>query len=280
MPDQKFTFTSIPEGYSARLQRGAVLHRLVGRCGSGQEIVTGTEHVVTMWRARLHALRQLGWQPKWTAADWQFMRNCRPAFAVVHPATRRCNLSYICPFCYARRLYTVWSRLAEVCGWPVHTDDAATSSVEASARPALHLLVRTFTKEIDLSVAAADKAAVELLADRMRKVLSMRLSCISTLRPRGAFTFTDFVPTTDGFRMEYRELHLVDATYVLASEVAGVVARVEDPTRAELARAVAAHCAYPTELLFGPVDRLKVALDARAGLRLFTTYGILRQHRR
>ena len=281
MPDQNFTSILIPEGYSARLQRGAVLHRLVGRCRSGQEIVAGTERVLGMWRARLHVLRSAGWQPKWTPSDWQFIRNCCPTFILVRPVTRRCNLSYVCPFCYARRLHTVWSRLSTVFGWPqqscVDSEDETGGELLRSPR---HLLVRTFTKDIELTNDSVDQSVTELLTTRIRKTLDIRSACVGVLKTRGAFTFTEFVPTQVGWRMEYRELHVVDATYVLPSAVSEITARLEEPTRAELARAIADFCAYPTELMFGPAEHLKVALDARVGLRLFNTYGILRQQRR
>lgn len=300
MPDQKFTFISIPEGYSARLQRGAVLHRLVGRCRSGQEIVNGTEHVIAMWRARLNALRQLGWQPKWSAGDWQFARNCLPAFMLVRPGTRRCDLEYICPFCYARRLHKVWSVLDTIFSvsptpvgdttLPLTADIALLSQQLADAaspvvnsielpRAAHHLLVRTFTKDVNLSVDPADESAPAVLVERIRKVTDLRRACVLALKTRGACVFTEFVPTQHGWRMEYRELHVVDATYVLPAAASEVTARVEEPTRAELARAIADFCPYPVELMFGPAERLKVALMARVGMRLFQTYGILRQQR-
>ena len=292
MADQKFTFSLIPEGCSARMQRRAVLYRLTGGSSTGPEIVAGTQHVLDMWRARLCLLRQLGWQPDWSGRDWQFVRNCYPSFVVSRPVTRQCDMSFLCPFCYSRRLYDVWVRLCGAFGYPSPTEaeplvpaadvdlDESPEAAFTRATDGLDLLVRVFTRDVPSKCAATDAAAITELAEFIKKTAASRSVCVNAMRARGTFVLTDFAPIENGYRMYYRELHVVDTTYVLPAMVTTTDARVETPTRTELARTIGNFCAYPAELLFGPADRLKVLLAARAGMRLFNGYGVLRKPRR
>lgn len=115
MTDTPFEPTFVNGTYGDRVQRAAVLHRLVGKRKGKTAIIDGTRSVQRQWRALLTRLMQYDWCPRGFARNddrrlysLQFARNCLPTFLHCLPRLLPCNLRAICPFCYARQVREIW----------------------------------------------------------------------------------------------------------------------------------------------------------------------------
>lgn len=319
MADQIFNFSWVPNGYGARLQRQAVLYPLTGRAKSVEEISQKAQRLVTIWRARLHALKQVGWSPGVKVKDTQYARNCPPTFVYTTPHTRQCKIRHLCPFCYARWVRDTWERLDETFPNPrsqAEVEKLSPTSGEAAADDMdeaqtahggvhdgrrlrsidlggehgadeevrdfpFHLLTREIKKEAGFTRDREGETYNSYAAHLLGKLAHARAQTITLMDTLGSFAFTQMVPIETGWKILHKELHIVSADYVLPDGIGGTIKRVERPTRRRIFQTTAKVCQYPTELMFGDAEMTKVALEARQGLRLAASYGVCRRsHRR
>lgn len=318
MADEVFAFSWVPNGYGARLQRNAVLYELTGNCGSAEEIIAGTQRLVGMWRARLHGLSETGWRPGYRGKDMQYLRNCPPTFVRAAPHTRQCKLRHFCPFCYARWVRKVWERIdttfpnprseaecAMVAPQLVEQPDDGVMAVEfvgdddVQDRPLrainldgepcsddvgvdfpYHMLTRKIEKSHPFSRDRDGESQHDYAVHLLSKLAEARAFTIRKMGTLGSFAFTTLVPCDSSWTMLHREMHIVPASYELPENIKGVVKRITNPSRKRIFQAVAKACKYPRELLFGDADLVKIALEARRGLRLSASYGVFRHNNR
>lgn len=89
----------------AKCMRDAVLYPLTGPAGGEDEIL---ERVRQLAERRIQAflcLYHRGWRPGDVLDRRQsYVLNCPPAFCWSTPRYRVCSLTYVCPFCWARRV--------------------------------------------------------------------------------------------------------------------------------------------------------------------------------
>jgi hypothetical protein len=317
MTDQAYTYSWIPHGYGARLQRQAVLYPLVGRAGKPEQIVTRTIQLVNIWRARLYSLSKIGWYPGANSKDTQYTRNCPPGFVYTTPHTRQCKFRSFCPFCYARWVYEIWRRLDETfpnprdvpavsqlshdseeelddilpelaslphkgrADRPLRSIDLGGPQCEDPDRPfPFHLLTRSVEKVSPFTRERESETLQAYAAHLLSQVAHARAQSISKMDTPGSFAFTMLVPAEHHWRILHRELHIVPAAYVLVPDVTGEVERIERPSRTRIFQTTAKICEYPRELMYGDVEMTKVALEARQKVRLSGTYGVFRRNRR
>lgn len=113
MSDAKFQPQFVPQRYSDRVQRAAVLYPMFGALNKPEEVIDSTIKLQRVWRKFLQIAQDYDWSPGGAgdAAAMQYARNCLPAFVRGKPVTKCCRLDYICPFCYARKVRDVWESL-------------------------------------------------------------------------------------------------------------------------------------------------------------------------
>ena len=63
--DFQFEYRWVPNNYSARVQRSAVLYPLLGMARSVEQITSATSNLVKCWRARVTQLSYSGWDANW-----------------------------------------------------------------------------------------------------------------------------------------------------------------------------------------------------------------------
>jgi hypothetical protein len=104
MPDHPFHFTDTAQGYPARVERQAVIGYVSSR---GEDVrytcCRRSEGVVGTWRTRVDRLKVAGCHSV-AGPKAQWARNCPPT-GVVRDEKRKlrfCNLSRVCPWCFAR----------------------------------------------------------------------------------------------------------------------------------------------------------------------------------
>lgn len=309
MSDQEFVAEWVPHTFAARIQRAAVLYRLESMAHSPAEIVEKTLSLVTKWRARLSRLQDGGWLPRNDAGGSVFARNCPPSFAFMRPHLRPCRMSHFCPFCYARWVAEVWARVdaafpnprdeappdhsriadgGEIPGEIVvsHGRRAALSTEELAGLQGrefpFHLVERRYVRQL----ACGDAPAEDFIRQAMQHVIRQRRPQIEKYGPIGAFQFVTFEPDQwDSWRVHYRTLAMIRADQPTPGW-RGRVARIEQPTRKEIFKAVARVCTYPGGLLYGNPDQTIAFLRGRrmergpshraVGLRLSAMFGAFR----
>lgn len=320
MSDREFVARWVPNTYSARLQRRAVLYPLVGRAKNAAAVVTRTKQVVRMWRARLHALHQIGWTPGSRDTDMQYARNCHPTFMFAEPQTRQCRIRHLCPFCYARWVNKMWETLDNVFPNPRDVPDTVrlqsdnddelnedipetlvASSGEHAGRnlrsihldgeqqavedPQREFPYHLITRRLDLDRPFVrpnyvDESPTSYAAHLLSSTAAARTYVVGKMDPLGCFAFTTMVPADAGWRVSHREIHMVPSTYVLPDDIGGDVYRLERPSRRRIFHAVANTFVYPSGLITGDVELTKAVLEARRGLRLSAVYGVFRTPKR
>jgi len=318
MADQTFNFSWIPNGYGARLQRQAVLYPLLGGVKSPEDISKKTQQLLGMWRARLHALKEVGWYAGANNKDTQYARNCPPTFVYTTPHTRQCRIRHLCPFCYARWVLGVWQRLDETFPNPrdeVEVQRIATSSSamvdegmqEVHIAPGgdetgrrlrsidlggthgsephvgefpFHLLTRSVEKMTGFTRGREGETPTAFAGHLLSQLAHARAQTITKMNTLGAFAFTTLVPVETGWKIIHRELHIIRADYVAPEKMSGKFLRIDRPSRRKIFNTVARVCSYPCEMMYGDADMTKAALNARQGLRLSASYGVCRQNHR
>lgn len=74
-----------------------------------KQLVTRLQTIQKGWRARQHALKEVGYKQLQTVRS-AFVYNCPPSTCGYAPKTQACNLR-ICPFCHARRVSAAYERI-------------------------------------------------------------------------------------------------------------------------------------------------------------------------
>lgn len=317
MTDRDYQFEWVPDTYAARVQRRAVLYPLCGLVTTPPEIIAATQNLVRCWRARLHSLREVGWEPRVAQCQMQYVRNCPPTFAMARPHGRQCRLTYLCPFCYARWVREIWELVDNTFPNPRYEISPPQRSAEEITEldddvPALymspgeetgrmnrvidltsgsggdtavarefpyHLLLRTRTEEFAFTRGREGETHCDYAAHLLSRLGHARGVTIKQMKTLGAITLTTMEPTNGHWLVSHRELHIVPNDYV-CPDVAGELLRVARPTRRELFTAVASAFRYPRQMLYGDAEMVRVVLEARVGKRLANRYGVFRIPRR
>jgi hypothetical protein len=314
--DAKFKVEFVPRRYRDEVARLAVLYPLVKFDMRNQRqdsrVVNATAKVIAMWRARTLNLRDHSWAAAQHLPDVKgpkpvdYMRNCRPNFVAMRPATRPCKVWHACPFCWGRMVQGVWDTVdaafpdTALIEAPIITTPQAGTVVLAAGerRPRTIVMNSDKTKltadgkrRITTSVASRD-FPYHLVTVCRRSVFSAQDSlpnlvdefCKTRSRIRsidftGAAVVTTVEYRTKQWHLSHRYLLMVKPGTeipVSFSEVPGY-RYINTPTRREVMRAVARTCKYSRSMLMGDPKQTVRILHAISGRRLRALYGCFRK---
>lgn len=128
--------------------------------------------------------------------------------------------------------------------------------------------------------------------DLLMRAIEKRARRQRLLGSLGAFVNTIMVPTTKGWKIQHRELHMIEAGNEIPKPAVGHRMIHLQPTRRHVFHAVAHICRYPKELLYGDKDLVAILLQCRRGkrdsdprqaisaIRMSATYGAFRSRKR
>lgn len=293
--DRTFQFAWVPNRYADRLQRATVLYPLTKTCRSARQIVQHTDRLVRWWRARLAALQQFGWTPRYSEEGLFYARNCLPAFAYAMPRTVPCGNPSICPFCYARWARAAWETIdasfpnpradtdrqldagddqpVEGEATPEQFEDRTLRAVQIDPPPdreyARHLVTYFSNFRVPrLSPGMSDDRRELYVRTLMEEATAARYRRIRRRGAIGAFSNLTVEPTRRGWLFRVRELYMVDRDFVLPEPTIGRFHRCAQPTRGAVLQATIRVCRYPPRLLLGDPEWTAVFLRARQGTGL------------
>lgn len=244
----------------------AVLNRLNDDRDADIHVRVGA--LITMWRRRVGNLQTAGWRPRnihapENPADWTFLRNCRPSFCEVYPASRVCTLESICPFCYARRVarwYTAWNRK-----WQPY-------------RRTHDLISRKFWFTRPMVGDDYRCSEVEWLQDNIDAWIKRRSQFFRGLDAIGATSLFNIEPWKGEWKFSCRQLiavkRNVEPAFPNDEGVEYRVQRFSTPTAHDFFTAFVRTCEYPYGMMWGKPDRVMVILHARQRRRFTATSGI------
>jgi len=280
--DREWTFGVVPRRLVDEVQLQAVLYPLTGRLGARnmpladeeQIIRESTALLVDLWRSRLSSLTELGWVPDpGSPNSATYCRNCLPTFATATPRTRTCCRRYICPFCWARWVRSVWLNIEKAFPKPAKNGDSAIFP--------FHLVEHYHTLTVPpLPDDAVNWNPVTWIGAYVKELVSYRGEAIRRIQAPGAFSLTTVEPVRRGWRIRHRRLYKVAADYEIEEDtLRGYVTRHERPSKTVIAKTVGRVCRYPRCLLRGDPERVFEWLTARQHFptRLAAAFGAFRK---
>lgn len=283
----------VPDSYSARVRRFAVLDRIWPPSKNDVEIMDRNEKTVWLWRGCLRRLAANGWRPRNSNRSLFWAKNCTPTFAFCRPQSRPCGLEQLCPFCYGRHVAELWANIdrgvmaeAGTGQWKLverefhshFTFEGQKLTVEEALMrlPGRHVNLEEEVYPPELRAYAANALRLTLARSAERRAVRIR-----HIDPRGALCTLTVEPWYDSWHFVSRLLLLVPQDFPLPddrtrNEIWKAHSRI---TRKGIVHAVARTCAYPEYLLRGPAAMTAVQLQARNHIRLTATFGVFRNRR-
>jgi len=311
--DFQFEYRWVPNNYSARVQRSAVLYPLLGMARSVEQITSATSNLVKCWRARVTQLSYSGWDANWGPKGLAYARNCVPTFVKALPSSRPCRMNRLCPFCYARWVGDIWNRIdqafpnvrrdgggnitinRQAMSQPVEGDIPETTTPETHhrGRPLraiqlhegadqpigfpFHLIEQR--KNVTYPYDECGPGSPELLRKIVMDGNQFRAYWVKMHKMEGAFCSNFVAPGKKGWELQFRGLYKVRPDFEFVAATGGKVERHEQPTRRIIASAVSRTCRYPRAFMFGDVAQMAMLLTSQQGrrVRLTATYGDFRK---
>ncbi len=117
IPAVKFTYRRPYRAAAIMTAREAVLSPTTRPVSSDRELYDAMNLLAVRWRHAAEQLFEHGWRPHNSPLEevarerLRFLLNCRPPFAEVAQQTMFCKQTLICPYCYARRIATLYTNL-------------------------------------------------------------------------------------------------------------------------------------------------------------------------
>lgn len=292
MSDTDFTYQYVPDGYSHRAQRIAVLYPLVAPCRSPHGIEMATNKLLGIWRMRLTTLAECGWERlcRTASIQQQAVRNCRPSFAKARPVSWCCRL-LPCPFCYARRVGDLWNAFERIFHeetggspkWyrPSDASELLDDAADVPARCRLKLLERTVAYRVTYQTENEDR---ELRLSRLlASIAALRTKALPSLQTVGGWQQTTVEPGRHKWRVKTRQLLVYREGDTIPPELLEAaphrkISVHELPTRAVLAKAIGRACRYPELWMRSEPTSMVLLLQTMKTSRakLTATFGALR----
>lgn len=269
MADIVFTLNGVPNTYRAQVQRAAVLSPLARRPSHrAGDIRYWSLRFQRWWRMRLWQWAEYGFTPGKNIRDIQYVRNCVPAFVISDPITTQCNLRHVCPFCYARQVGELWTKVDAVAvhqpfdiveqRYTFHFPYDVPENLEIQAR---NLLLLAKDLRSQAVVPAADGAIVAVTVEPSSKGWKLRQRGLYAMPP--GLKFPGIVLERDlADRAKQTELSRHSRTRL---------------SRRVILHAVARTCRYPVGLMRSHPMYTAALLCARrlqGRLRLLATSGV------
>lgn len=250
--------------------RATTLFPLTGRASSSDAVWGQTLSLVKQWRIRLVKLQRAGWLRKFKLYR---ARNCQPAFAVTSPASFKCGLRLICPFCYARSVLHTWEHI-NTCvvtrgGYPTESNNVRRARVitltpNERARTNHHLVAVWLYRDIPFD--NLSPVAVDAYRTLLEKLVTDRATRLRRLPSVGSFIRSCLSLTDCAWHVDQYELHLVPEDVEFPAPRSGSLWRYPKLTKRSVFCAVSRVCSYHKWLLHGSAMQVAMLLNAQAGL--------------
>jgi hypothetical protein len=204
----------------------------------------------------------------------------------------------ICPFCYARWVADIWTKIDSAMvssgftrrgGQQGNTRiiDLSGGGFTEDSVFSNHIIERhykTTTRKED-----ANEDPVLYLRRVMQYVVGSRKEKIKAYDPLGAMQYITFEPVdNDVWKLHYRTIMVVPADKPDPEDLKGRIVRHEEPTRKAIFRVVSRVCRYPRAWFTSPVEQMSIYMQAKripsrsgrkTALRMSATYGLFRNSR-
>jgi len=227
-----------------------------------------------MWRERIDALKDAGWQALATTAAQHRLRNCYPC-GLVHEVkgvpdlhTWSCQRDYICPWCWGRKASDVFKRILKF----VPCDPEPRPSLFLYTDRAVFEASKSFDYVLDAVLARRDHSAVH--------------DVIQKYKPSGSYRISHVVPEYDGecpiwvFQSRIVLLYLPGTPIPDSLRQCKRVRAEEDVSRHTLMRVMASCLRYPSSMLTEDPPRVLAVLLAHKNLRLSQFTGCFRERKK
>ena len=251
-----FKFTSVPNRNVDLIQRYAVLYALSRVCDDDAAVKKETIKVLCEWQRRQQKLYDAGWLSHISTSHKEYIKNCRPAFAVATPATRTCG-RLICPFCYARWVREVYLKLGP--------------KLEAAFSSGHHVVERkhVFYRPLVPEDNAQNFTPAQSLALLLQSVTSQRGGLIDMIDPAGALLYTtaEYHDDRKEWKITHRQLFKLTAWQEFPERIIasteGRLVRHTSMTQYQTLQLVARIFRYPIGLMRSDAARTVDVLAAR-----------------
>lgn len=265
MPDYKYTFPELGVHSVSHAARLAVLWPIMTRVGNTpQGQLMALASLLMSWRNRTKELADYGHKRLKSKKNLQYVRNCLPTMARVSEPDdklgRECKLRDICPWCYSRRVMSIYERIQDrankddkiVCAHYAYKETLAGFSPDA-----LKVLMCRHRKLLSkLAAANADTShgicwSLTLSPDD-KEELAVTVNCnlLAVLAPTESL---DLVPSNWS------------------------VSDFADVSSDSIRHAVSKTFKYPSGMIHGSIPMTVAILQAREKLRLTDSCGLFRK---
>jgi hypothetical protein len=260
--------------------RQAVLSPILGKWGDDSRdngIPDAMEKLRGLWYKRLVELRQAGWSRIKDNLSRLYAQNCPPFGVVTNTQSRCCNVAHICPFCYGRQVVLFpfidfeFALYGDLKPGLVNRYQRAVL-LDFTTRRSIRTNKNTISTPAAIGV-MTEAAKLLIKRDRTRE--------IEAFRPLGGIVLHRVFPQENAWHFVRSGVLLCDARKLKSQSYTTDTGETHELhtseiTRTDLCAAFSRSFRYPASLLTSPAENTLPVLNALAGARLLSRYGLLR----